>query len=95
MDLITHFPVSQGFDAIFTVVDRFSKLVTFIPCQTSSSAVDLAKLFYDRIVCRFGMPEKIISDRDARFLSSFWQSLMTLLGCKLGLSSGYHPQTDG
>ena len=72
MDLITHLPLSSGYDAIFTVVDRFSKYVTFLPCHTSATAVDLAKLFYNRIVCHFGMPKKIISDRDPRFVSNFW-----------------------
>ena len=95
MDLITHLPKSEGFDAIFTVVDRFSKLVTFMPCQTTSSAVDLAWLFFKSIVCKFGMPSKIVSDRDSRFLSRFWQSLMRMLQCTVALSSGYHPQTDG
>lgn len=95
MDLITHLPQSSGSDAVFTIVDRFSKYVTFVPCSTSSSALDLAQLFYDNIVCKFGMPTKIVSDRDSRFLSNFWQSLMCLLKCKVALSSGYHPQTDG
>ena len=69
MDLITHLPDSNEFDAIFTIVDRFSKLITFILCLTSSSALDLATLFFERIVCKFGMPSKIISDHDSRFFS--------------------------
>ena len=40
MDFITHLPVStRGFDAIFTIVDRFSRLVRFIPCNSSMTAV--------------------------------------------------------
>ena len=42
MDLITHLPHSCGHDAVFTIVDRFSKYVTFVPCSTSSTALDLA-----------------------------------------------------
>ena len=42
MDLITHFPHSCGHDAIFTIVDRFSKYVIFVPYSTSSTALDLA-----------------------------------------------------
>ena len=57
---------------MFTIVDRFSKYVTFLPCSTNSTAVDLASLFYDNIVCKFGMPVKIVSDWDSRFLSNFW-----------------------
>ena len=41
------------------------------------------------------MPAKIVSDRDPRFTSAFWQSLMRLLQCKVAMSSSYHPETDG
>ena len=79
MDLITHFPKSSGYDAVFTIVDRFSKYVTFLPCSTNSTAIDLASLFYDNIVCKFGMPVKSVSEQESRFLLSFWWSLMKLL----------------
>ena len=72
MDLITHLPLSNGFDAVFTIVDRFSKYVTFVPCSTSSTALDLAFLFYENIVCKFGMLAKIVSDRDSQFFPTFW-----------------------
>ena len=72
MDLITHLPLANGFDIVLSIVDRFSKFVTFVSCSTSSTALDLASLFYDNIVCKFGMPVKIVSDRDSRFLSTFW-----------------------
>ena len=72
MDLITQLSYSCGHDAVFTIVDLFSKYVIFIPCSTFSTALDLAYLFYDNIVYKLGMPVKIVSDRDSRFLSSFW-----------------------
>ena len=71
MDLITHLPSSNGCDAVFTIVDRLSKYVTFVPCSTSSTALGLASLFYDSIVCKFGVPAKVFSDRDSWFLSTF------------------------
>ena len=45
MDLITYHPHSCEHDAVFTIVDRFSKYVTFVPCSTSSTALDLAQIF--------------------------------------------------
>ena len=72
MDLITHLPTSEGFDSVFTIMDRFSKYITFIPCKATCTAPDLARVFYDHIVSKFGMPQKIVSDRDSRFLSKFW-----------------------
>ena len=79
MDLITHLPISEGFDSVFTIFDRFSKYVTFIPRKATCTAPDLARLFYDNIFCKFRMPQKIVSDRDSRFLSKFLLALMRLL----------------
>ena len=42
-----------------------------------------------------GVAISIISDRDSRFTSWFWQSLQKSLGTNLDMSIVYHPQTDG
>ena len=73
MDLLTYLPLYNGFNAVLTIVDWFSKYITYVPCSTSSTALDLASLFYDNIVCKFGMPAKIVSDKDSRFfIYMFW-----------------------
>ena len=96
MDFITHLPLTAvGHDAILTIVDRFSKMISLVPCTTEVTAEQTARILFDSWICKYGMPQKIISDRDTRFTSLFWQSLMKLLNCKLNLSSDYHPQTDG
>ncbi|GKF44421.1 putative reverse transcriptase domain-containing protein, partial [Tanacetum coccineum] len=41
------------------------------------------------------IPISIISDRDSRFTSRFWQSMQEALGTCLDMSTAYHPQTDG
>ncbi|KAD3336612.1 hypothetical protein E3N88_32131 [Mikania micrantha] len=55
----------------------------------------LAKLYITEIITRHGVPMSIISDRDSRFTSRFWQSMQKALGTRLDLSTAYHPQTDG
>nr|GEU31966.1 reverse transcriptase domain-containing protein [Tanacetum cinerariifolium] len=47
------------------------------------------------IIARNSVPVSIISDRDNRFTSRFWQSLRKALGTQLNMSTAYHPQTDG
>ena len=42
-----------------------------------------------------GVPASIVSDRDTRFRSHFWDSLQESLGTRLKFSSPYHPETDG
>ena len=57
MDLVTHLPTTdRGYDAIYTVVDRLSKLTDFISCKHTVSAADLTWLFLANVVVRHGMP---------------------------------------
>jgi transposase InsO family protein len=55
----------------------------------------LTRLYVKEVVSRHGAPMSIISDRDSRFTSNFWQSLQDDFGTKLDMSTAYHPQTDG
>jgi transposase InsO family protein len=43
----------------------------------------------------FGVPRKLISDRDPQFMSDFWQTLFRVVGINLSISTSYHPKTDG
>ncbi len=42
MDFVTHLPMSHGYDGIFTIVDRFSKFVRFVPLAGSADAPQVA-----------------------------------------------------
>ncbi|WVZ93800.1 hypothetical protein U9M48_039755 [Paspalum notatum var. saurae] len=55
----------------------------------------LAELYISRIVCLYGVPKRIISDRGSQFTSRFWKQLHNSLDTKLRFSIAYHPQTDG
>ncbi|GKA51244.1 putative reverse transcriptase domain-containing protein [Tanacetum coccineum] len=55
----------------------------------------LARIYINEIVARHCVPVSIISDRDGRFTSHFWQALQKALGTRLDMSTTYHPQTDG
>jgi RNase H-like domain found in reverse transcriptase/Reverse transcriptase (RNA-dependent DNA polymerase)/Integrase zinc binding domain/Retroviral aspartyl protease/Chromo (CHRromatin Organisation MOdifier) domain len=96
MDLIGPLPsTTNGNTAILTVVDRLSKCAVFIPTTMTVDAVGLAKLFFNNVFRHFGMPRAIITDRDPRFTSNFWNALMTHLGTSLRMSTAFHPETDG
>ena len=72
-----------------------TKFAYFIPIKSTFSALDYARIFIDKIVCRHGIPLSIISDRGAQFTSRFWRSFQKRLGTKVKLSTTFHPQTDG
>jgi transposase InsO family protein len=96
MDFITHLPKTKaGYDAIAIFVDTFSKMVHFVPTKTTATAPETAQLFFDHVFKLHGMPKSIVSDRDAKFTSRFWQTLFKTLGTKLAMSTAFHPQTDG
>jgi hypothetical protein len=54
---------SAGYDSIWVIVDRLTKVAHFIPVNTTYSGARLAELYMARIVCLHGVPKKIISDR--------------------------------
>jgi len=94
-DLIVELPNSNGYDAVFVVVDRFTKRAHFIPTFTTLAASGAARLFRDHVWTQHGWPKKIISDRGQQFAAKFTLELNKLLGIQTALSTAYHPQTDG
>jgi Reverse transcriptase (RNA-dependent DNA polymerase)/RNase H-like domain found in reverse transcriptase/Integrase zinc binding domain/Retroviral aspartyl protease/Chromo (CHRromatin Organisation MOdifier) domain len=96
MDFIVSLPKTKnGNDTVIVIVDKLSKMACYIPTTVTVTAPQVAKYVFDYIVRYHGVPESIISDRDSKFTSMFWQSLWSLLGSKLLMSTAYHPQTDG
>ncbi|GKE45174.1 putative reverse transcriptase domain-containing protein [Tanacetum coccineum] len=95
-DIVTRLPKSNsGYDAIWVIMDKLTKSTHFLPIREDFKMERLARIYINEIVTRHDVPVSIISDRDGRFTSHFWQALQMALGPRLDMSMAYHPQTDG
>jgi len=92
MDFVVGMPWTQKHhDAISMVVDRFTKLAHFLPMKIVFNAEQLAELYIEKIVRLHGIPLSIVSDRDTKFASKFWQGFQSAMGTELCLSIAFHP----
>ena len=99
MDFITDLPPSNFhgriYDSILVVVDRYTKMARYIPCNKTITATELVDTFMGKIYKDFGAPEGITSDRGSVFTSKFWGTFIWYLKTRRRLSTAFHPQTDG
>jgi hypothetical protein len=96
LDFIVKLPISQGFDSILTITDQgCTKASIFIPCNKDITAEETAALYIKHVFAHFGLPTKVISDRDPRFMSKFMQAACKATGINHTPSTAYHPRTDG
>jgi hypothetical protein len=86
---------SKGYDSIWVIVDRLTKVAHFIPVKTTYKVSQLAELYMARIVSLHSVPKKIILDRGSQFTPRFWKSFHENMDAKLNFSLACHPQTDG
>jgi hypothetical protein len=96
MDLIMGLPQINRKDAILTIVDHgCSRVAIFIPCSTTITGPGIAQLYLWNVYPWFGLPTRVISDRDPRFTSQFRKALTMKLGINHNISMAFHLQTDG
>jgi hypothetical protein len=96
MDFIVGLPrKAKGFDSIWVIIDRLTKIAHFLPVKTDHPVAVNAQLYIARILSLYGVPKTIVSDSGPQFVSKFWEALHKSLGTKLLHSSAYHPQTSG
>jgi len=98
INFMTDLPMDEdGFDSIMVVVDHgLSKGIVLTPCsKIGLTAEKTAQLYIDDVYSRFGLAEKMISDRGPQFDSAFFKKLCTGLGIKHSMTTAFHPQANG
>ena len=96
MDFITGLPRTRsGYDSIWVVVNRLTKVAHFIPVKTTYTSAQLAKIYMSKIVCLDGVLRKVVSNRGTQFTFKFWRQLHESLGTRLEFSTTSHSYIDG
>ena len=76
MNLITQLSKSRGYDPILTIMDQgCTRAAVFLPCSTTITGEGVAQLYLEHVYQWFGLPTKVIMDRDPRFTSHFAKAL--------------------
>ena len=70
-------------------------MVHFVATYKNEKATNTAKFFLNYVVRCHGLPHTVICDRDYKFLSHFWQTVMQLLGISARTTSSFHSQANG
>ena len=82
----------DGFKHILLIVDHFTQYCVAIPTQNTAAPTVLRTLV-NEVICRFGMPAHVLSDRGLN--SAGFADLGKVLGYKVHMSAGRHPQGNG
>ena len=70
IDFITDLLELNGYNALYIVVDHnLTKAIVLILCTKTINAIGTARLYYNNIYRRFGLPNRIISDKEPQFSS--------------------------
>jgi hypothetical protein len=77
------------------VVNRLTKFAHFFVIPTNYSPVQVVELFFRDVFRLHGLPQRIVSDKNRQFISTFWQEVFRLVGTELTPGTSNHPQTDG
>ena len=73
-------------DSIMVVVDKLTKETHFITVKKTNKATQIAEIYMKEVSRLHGVPKALVSDRDSKFTSKFWQGLFKGFGTNMNLS---------
>jgi hypothetical protein len=96
MDFITGLPrTSKGYDSVWVIVDRLTKVAHFIPVKTTYKRSQLVEYIWLRLYLYTVYRGRSFRIEDHSLLPDFGKKFLENMDTKLKFSSTYHPQTDG
>jgi hypothetical protein len=85
---------SNGFSWVLTATGYFTKWVEAIPTKNANEKV-VMDFLEDRIITRFGVPSRIVTDNAKAFCSVKMSAFCFRYGIVLSHASDYYPQGNG
>jgi hypothetical protein len=85
---------SNGDKHLVCVTDQYSRYVIAWP-TVDITAKSIAKKFYEKVVCIYGAPKRILSDNGTGFTAALFKELARLLQIKQVFSPAYKPTSQG
>ena len=79
---------------ILTMIDVFTRYPVAVPIP-NRRAETVMKALYEHLLCPFGMPTRILSDRGKEFIDAGLYQLCKWLGIIKVTTTGYQPQANG
>jgi hypothetical protein len=59
MDFIMGLPIiAKGFDSVWVIIDRFTKIAHFLPVKVKYTVATYAELYIARVLSLHGVPKK-------------------------------------
>lgn len=95
MDLITNFAVSdRGNKHLLVIVDELTRYVEMCPIK-NKTAEEVGVAFFNKFVCRHGVPEVLISDNGREFNNRVFETLAELMKINKVNIQPYRPEANG
>jgi hypothetical protein len=71
MDFVVGLPESEGFNAIWVVVDHLTKMRHLVRCTETVDGKRLGEMYIKEVFLLHGLPETIVLDRGPQIASEF------------------------
>ena len=97
MDFVLDLPITNpiDYDCVLNVTNKFFKRMLCISDKSTWTATKWADKVLDRLLkADWEISAAIISDKNSKFLFTFWITMLRKLGVVMLFSAAYHPQTN-
>ncbi|XP_024634507.1 uncharacterized protein [Medicago truncatula] len=95
VDILGPFPLAQGqLKFLIVAVDYFTKWIE-VELVATITADRIKKFYWKKIICNFGLPAVLVTDKGTQYASSSMANFCKEWGIKLNFTLVKHPQSNG